>query len=153
MVQRVSLGEAQSFLGNQFFDITRSTYVFADAEARREAEKTLVEDYYKVFKAGLALKGRSLAPGLQEVSFRNSRSMGFLVRASFFYQFREAYALAAVHQALCAAINPGIFETKKDDYSPEVYDAWREKFLLRSQLALRDAVKFLRQYAPQFLAE
>ncbi|KAH7712534.1 Protein C04F6.7 [Aphelenchoides avenae] len=133
VVHRMFLSEAQSLLGNQFFDITRSVYVFADAEARREAEQTLVEDYYKSCKAGVALKGHSLSTGLEE--------------------FREAYALAAVHQALCAAINPGIFEAKKDEYSPEVYDAFRETFLLRSKLALRDAVTFLKQYAPQFLAE
>ncbi|KAH7718176.1 calcium/calmodulin-dependent protein kinase type 1 [Aphelenchoides avenae] len=119
------------FKGNQFFDVTRSIYVFADAEARREAEQTLVEDYYEVYQ-GVNLKGRS-PTGLEH--------------------FREAYALAAVHQALCAAINPGIFEAKKGEYSSEVYDAFREKFLLRSKLALRDAVRFLKQYAPQFLAE
>ena len=50
-------------------------------------------------------------------------------------------------------MNPSVLEPKRDEYSPEVFDAVREKFLLRSKLALRDAVKLLKKYAPQFLAE
>lgn len=47
---------------------------------------------------------------------------------SYFLQFRESYALAAVHQALYAAMNPSVLEPKRDEYSPEVFDAVREKF-------------------------
>ena len=61
---------ANSYSGNQFFDIARNIYGFADAEARREAEKTLLEDYYEVYKDGLSMEGRSVAAELAEVGFR-----------------------------------------------------------------------------------
>lgn len=61
---------ATSFSGNQFFDIARNIYGFADAEARREAEESLLEDYYEVYKDGLSMEGRPVAAELEEVGFR-----------------------------------------------------------------------------------
>lgn len=53
-----------------------------------------------------------------------------------------------------AILFPGFMESmKKDDFAPNVLDAWREKTLLRAKLTLRDTVQNLRKYAPQFLAE
>ncbi|KAH7687798.1 calcium/calmodulin-dependent protein kinase type 1 [Aphelenchoides avenae] len=122
-----------AFKGNQFFDIVRAVYGFADAEVRREVEETIVDDYFKLLTSEMAIRGRSLDFGLTSL--------------------REGYALAAVHQACFAVVIPGIFDVKKDEFAPEVFDAWRHKFLLRANLALTDAIKILQNYAPQYLAE
>lgn len=50
------------------FDLARLVYDFADADARREAEMTLLDDYYQRLQDELAKQGRPLEVGLEQAS-------------------------------------------------------------------------------------
>ncbi|KAH7718320.1 Protein C04F6.7 [Aphelenchoides avenae] len=119
------------FSGNQMFDIARIAYGFCDADVRRDAERTLVPDYYASVAEEVTNSGKQLGFGIQQI--------------------HEAYALAGVHQALFLVHLVSGLDGRKDDYAPSVFDAWRHKLLLRAEMALRDAVTALRRYAPAYL--
>ncbi|KAH7712396.1 Protein C04F6.7 [Aphelenchoides avenae] len=122
-----------AFAGNQFFDIVRILCAYCDAEVRREAELTLVDDYYATLVEHLQKDGRTVDFGLE--------------------QLREAYALARAHQTLFAVAVVGFVDAKKDEFAPSVLKAWREKLLLRAKLVLEDSTESLKTYAPQFIAQ
>ncbi|KAH7721082.1 calcium/calmodulin-dependent protein kinase type 1 [Aphelenchoides avenae] len=122
-----------AFAGNLMFDIARVIYGFCDPDVRRELERTIVECYFERLLAEMKNEGRTLWFGIEEL--------------------REAYALAAVHQTVLCLCVPGYLDAKKYEYAPRVLDAWRHKFLLRAQFAVRDALKSLRRYAPTLINE
>lgn len=61
--------------------------------------------------------------------------------------------MAAVHQTVLSLCVPGYLDAKKYEYTPRILAAWRQKFLLRARLAVRDALTSLRKYAPDFINE
>ena len=64
---------------------------------------------------------------------------------------REAHALAGINQTLMAICYMFFLDNQKGEFSAGVYEAWREKFLLRAKLAMKDALAALEKYAPQFI--
>lgn len=49
------------------FDVARILYSFCDADVRREAELTLVEDYFKMLSDAMANEGRKLDFTVEQV--------------------------------------------------------------------------------------
>lgn len=57
-------------LGNQLHDIARILYMFCDAEVRREAEHTLIEDYFKTLVEHTKNNGQIVEFGTGQASER-----------------------------------------------------------------------------------
>ncbi|KAH7715785.1 calcium/calmodulin-dependent protein kinase type 1 [Aphelenchoides avenae] len=119
------------FKGSQMFDLARILYAFCDGEVRREAEQTIVDDYFRLLTDELKKEGR-------KVDFEAE-------------QLREALALAGLHQTVMNVCYPAFMESRKHEHLPQVFEAWRQKFILRARMALKDAVASLEKYAPQFI--
>lgn len=59
--------ENPSVAGNQFFDIVRIMCAYCDAEVRREAELTLVDDYYATLMEHMLKDGRTVDFRVEQV--------------------------------------------------------------------------------------